>query len=276
MASIKKVPLHWHFYGKCGVSISSIQYTQEHKSEIMHYHDFHELVFVHGGTARHVFEGGSHSLFKGSVFLVLPGVPHGYEDCRNLELTNVLFFPKQLLFPLPEGTETLFGCADPLELGAGGLETVRPLLSEMAQERREKKEDFEFALNACFMRLLLKLSRLAVSPPREEHETRSEIGRIVEFLNGNYGNPSLRVADLAAEVNLTLKTLERQFKKQTGHAPAAYLAALRLERAAEMLRKKTDRSITEVALSCGFADATYFSRVFRKCYARSPREYRKM
>ncbi|MBS1369911.1 MAG: helix-turn-helix domain-containing protein [Lentisphaeria bacterium] len=276
MAAIKKVPMHWHFYGKCGVSVSSIKYPPERESDEMHFHDFHELVIVREGTARHVFEGGSRPLFRGSFFVVPPGMPHAYEECRNLELTNVLFFPERLLFPLPENAGTVFDCFDPPALGTGELSALLPLLEEMARERREKRGDFEFALNACFMQLLLKLTRSAGSPCREESEARPEIGCAVSFLAANYANPELQVADLAAEVNLTQKTLERQFRKHTGSSPAAYLAALRLERAAEMLRRRTDRSITEIALRCGFSDITYFSRVFRKRYALSPREYRKM
>ena len=73
---------------------------------------------------------------------------------------------------------------------------------------------------------------------------------------------------------MTLKTLERLFRKYTGVFPAAYLAGLRLEHAAELL-KKPECSVTETALRCGFSNLAYFSRVFRQKYGLSPREYRR-
>jgi AraC-like DNA-binding protein len=48
---------------------------------------------------------------------------------------------------------------------------------------------------------------------------------------------------------------------------------VRLKRAADLL-EETDESIQEIAYSCGFREPNYFSRVFRKKYGRSPREFR--
>ena len=72
---------------------------------------------------------------------------------------------------------------------------------------------------------------------------------------------------------MTLKTMERLFRKYTGVSPAAYLSGLRLEHAAELL-KSPECSITETAFRCGFSNLAYFSRVFRQKYGLSPREYR--
>ena len=84
-----KVEMHWHFYGECGISISATKYPDDPGTERMHFHDFHELVVVMEGTGRHVLESGSYPLFKGSVFLVPPGIVHGYSDFRNCELVEL-------------------------------------------------------------------------------------------------------------------------------------------------------------------------------------------
>lgn len=68
--------------------------------------------------------------------------------------------------------------------------------------------------------------------------------------------------------------LRRLFREKSGTAPGAFLAELRMRRAAELLRG-TDQPVTVVAAACGFEDSNYFSTLFRRRYGVPPREYRK-
>ena len=52
-----------------------------------------------------------------------------------------------------------------------------------------------------------------------------------------------------------------------------YLEKIRMEKAAEML-VSGKYSVTETAGRCGYNDANYFARIFKRKYAMSPREYR--
>lgn len=276
-----KCETHWHFYGRCGVSISSIRYPGKPDSERMHCHDFHELVIVREGTGRHLYAGGSYPLRKGNFFVVRPGTPHGYAECRNFELVNVLFFPELLLFSWEKteavpGIRRLFDSAPELPacLNPGTFDAILPLLQAMKRERQEKKADYELAMNANFLQLLLNLSRAALGTKPMQTAGEPRLNRLIGFLKTNYSDPRLQITGIAAENNMTLKTLERLFRKHTGVSPAAYLAGLRLAHAAELL-KKPECSVTETALRCGFSNLAYFSRVFRQKYGLSPREYRR-
>ena len=285
-----KVEMHWHFYGKCGVSASAIKYPGAPDSETMHYHDFHELVVVREGSGRHLFSNGSYPVFKGNVFVIRPGVPHGYAELRNLELVNVLFFPNRLLFPWENigdnagvrmlldsapGPDGNFVFHDPPRLNAEELDAVLPVLQDMLRERREKKADFEWAMNVGLMRLLFTLSRFCLGSKPVQAAAGTRLNQIIAFLAVNYSNPALQITEIARKHNLTVKTLERLFRKDARISPAAYLSALRLEHAAELLRFQPEFSVTEIAFCCGFSDVAYFSRVFRKKYAVSPRDFRK-
>ncbi|MBP3394670.1 MAG: helix-turn-helix domain-containing protein [Lentisphaeria bacterium] len=279
--SCTKVEMHWHFYGKCGVSISSIRYPGNPASELMHYHDFHELVIVREGTGRHLYMGGSYPLRKGNVFVIRPGTPHSYAECRNFELINVLFFPEQLLFSYENVLETpgIRRLFDPLSgtppcLNAGTFDAILPLLQAMKRERQAKKADFELAMNANFLQLLLNLSRAVLGMKTAQTAGESRLNQLIVFLKANYSDPQLQISQIAMENNMTLKTLERLFRRHTGVSPAAYLIGLRLDYAAEQL-KNPECSVTETALRCGFSNLAYFSRAFRLKYGLSPREYRR-
>ncbi|NLF09837.1 MAG: AraC family transcriptional regulator [Pirellulaceae bacterium] len=65
------------------------------------------------------------------------------------------------------------------------------------------------------------------------------------------------------------------FSKQLNNAtPMRYLNRLRLAAAAKLLREEPERSVTEIALDCGFASSQYFATLFRGMYGLAPRVYR--
>ena len=64
------------------------------------------------------------------------------------------------------------------------------------------------------------------------------------------------------------------FAAALGVTPHQYLLRSRLRRAARQL-VEDDRSITEVALDCGFADLSNFVRSFRRAAGASPRAFRR-
>jgi len=64
------------------------------------------------------------------------------------------------------------------------------------------------------------------------------------------------------------------FGKYIGKPPHSYLTQYRLQKSCEMLRE-TNRSISEIALACGFQSSSYFTYVFHKEIGVIPQEYRK-
>ena len=65
----------------------------------------------------------------------------------------------------------------------------------------------------------------------------------------------------------------RRFKEETGASPWTYLTLLRLEKAKKLL-ECSELSPGEIAGLCGFYDASYFSRQFRRYVKVTPLEYR--
>ena len=78
---------------------------------------------------------------------------------------------------------------------------------------------------------------------------------------------------LAKQYHICPETLIRQFKKQTGMSPNAYLNNVRVEKAKELL--KEGQSISEVAYRLGFADQSHFQKIFTHYTAATPGQYRR-
>ena len=82
------------------------------------------------------------------------------------------------------------------------------------------------------------------------------------------------VDSMAAECGLKATQFVRYVKELTNQPPLHYLAQIRLEYAAILLREKAEMTITEIALACGFGSSQYFATMFRKTFGISPSQFR--
>jgi signal transduction histidine kinase/AraC-like DNA-binding protein/ABC-type sugar transport system substrate-binding protein/DNA-binding LytR/AlgR family response regulator len=80
--------------------------------------------------------------------------------------------------------------------------------------------------------------------------------------------------DLARYLGMSGDYLTFCFRKEVGMTPIAYLNRYRINQAKVML-SESDKNITEIAMSVGFSDSSYFSRVFRRQVGVSPEAFRK-
>jgi AraC family carnitine catabolism transcriptional activator len=97
--------------------------------------------------------------------------------------------------------------------------------------------------------------------------------RAIRLMEGNLEEP-LQPDAVASAVGLTVRQLERLFRRKLDDSPARYYLKIRLQ-AARNLLFYSDVSIQDVALSCGFSGADVFSRTFRDHFGQSPRALRK-
>jgi transcriptional regulator GlxA family with amidase domain len=74
---------------------------------------------------------------------------------------------------------------------------------------------------------------------------------------------------LARDVGLSPRQLERLFRRYLGRSPKRYYMELRLAKARNLLMQ-TDMSVINVALACGFASPSHFSKCYRALYKTTP------
>ena len=83
---------------------------------------------------------------------------------------------------------------------------------------------------------------------------------------------SFSVEKMAEEVGLSRTQLLRKIKALTGLSPSDLIRDLRLQKAAELIRRKAD-TVTQIGYHVGFSDQSYFAKCFKKKYGVSPSEY---
>ncbi len=101
-----------------------------------------------------------------------------------------------------------------------------------------------------------------------------KIQKALRFINDNYRS-DIRLSSVAAEAGMSSSHLSRTFKKVMGLSYQKYLNSRRITKAKNLLRT-SPRSISEIAVSVGFADTTGFGRIFKKLTGQTPSAYRSL
>lgn len=84
---------------------------------------------------------------------------------------------------------------------------------------------------------------------------------------------SIGSIELAEQVNLTTRTLNRRFKKATNYSVNNYIQALKVEKARQILETEST-TFDQIAHYIGYENVSFFRRLFQKQVGISPKEYR--
>ncbi len=101
---------------------------------------------------------------------------------------------------------------------------------------------------------------------------RSIAATVRRFLDCNFDR-RVTLDELSVRFHCSTVTLTGHFKREYGITVLQYLNTRRLAQAEKMLLR-TDMTLGEISDRCGFSDAEYFSRVFRRAHGVSPLRYR--
>ncbi len=102
----------------------------------------------------------------------------------------------------------------------------------------------------------------------------NKIQQAVRFINDNY-RTDICLDTVAWEVRMSPAHFSRIFKKVMGLSYQDYLHSRRITKAKNLLRTSA-QSVSEIAISLGFADPTGFGRIFKKLTSQTPSAYRSL
>ncbi len=245
-----------------------------------HWHMEHELILVLQGTLRLSVDGEPVVLKEGDCMLIADGSIHGgtpkdcIYECLVFDLERFLAGTTtcgQRLLALEQEGARLEG---KFSKGSGAAELVSRLFQGMETE----STGYEFTTVGLLWQLWGEMLAHKLYIPasaeaaRDARRTKA-VKNVLRRIRSDYGS-ALTLEELAAEAALEPKYFCRVFRQLTGRTPVNYLNYYRVECAAELLCS-TQESITDIALSCGFGDVSYFSRMFRRYKGEPPSQYRR-
>lgn len=147
-------------------------------------------------------------------------------------------------------------------------------IHEFVKEYESKEIGYEMAVKATLYHLLVLLLRNHVQLvlTSKEYDARmrnlKRFNGVLEYIENNF-NDKITLDQLCSMTNISRFHFCRVFKSITEKSMGEYLNQLRINKA-EALLKSGDVNITEAAMSCGFDDINYFSRMFKKYKNVSP------
>ncbi|MEM8788707.1 MAG: GlxA family transcriptional regulator [Pseudomonadota bacterium] len=95
-----------------------------------------------------------------------------------------------------------------------------------------------------------------------------KLSTVIQMMEDNIEEP-ISPAVMAADVGMSTRQLERLFRRYLNRSPKRYYMELRLNRARNLLMQ-TDMSVINVALACGFASPSHFSKCYRGHFGTTP------
>jgi DNA-binding response OmpR family regulator len=119
-----------------------------------------------------------------------------------------------------------------------------------------------------------KKSREEDDENTEESVDRRLLKRAEAWVFSNLDNTSIKVQDLADELNTSQRQLSRNIKKLIGLTPVNFILEIRLQKAYQLILEKRFSSVAEVRFEVGIESASYFTRKFKERFGLLPSEVR--
>ncbi len=147
------------------------------------------------------------------------------------------------------------------------------LLAELQQAHVGSRLYIESLANVLAVHLIRQYATPNLHLPIYEGGlSQRQVVQILEYIEA-YLHEDIKLTDLATLLGMSQFHFSHLFKQATGITPYQYLLQQRIERAKQLL-KQTDRSITEIAFSCGFSSHSHLSKQFRQLTGITPKAYR--
>jgi len=103
-----------------------------------------------------------------------------------------------------------------------------------------------------------------------------EKATILRFIATHYADSGLDLDGVAAGTGANRNKINDVLNTELGMTFTGYLKKLRLTEAARLLTNKAGATVAEVARSVGYANSSYFNRIFKEEYGCSPRQFRNL
>lgn len=248
-----------------------------------HFHPEYQIGFVVSGSGTRVVGDDIRPIEPGEIILLGANLPHvwNFESSATGDAhAFVIHFRDDFLgmefFNKPEMRDIrLLLARASLGLAAtGGMrEQAEQILRKMADH-----EGFDRVLHLLSLLHLMAGSNemeticsSAFQPVAAEIEI-ERLRRVCDYVQTDYGSDIDRET-AAALAHLSPGAFSRFFKRHTGKTFQEYVNEVRIGKAAQMLLEE-ELNVTQIALRCGYGDATAFNRSFRRIKEMSPSAYR--
>ncbi|MGR3615601.1 MAG: GlxA family transcriptional regulator [Paracoccaceae bacterium] len=150
---------------------------------------------------------------------------------------------------------------------AGGTSSIDMMLKLIANDHGEDLAN-SVADQLIYSSIRTDQDTQRLSVPTRIGVRHPKLSLVIQMMEGNIEEP-ISPSILAKDVGMSTRQLERLFRRYLSRSPKRYYMELRLQKARNLLMQ-TDMSVINVALACGFASPSHFSKCYRAHYDTTP------
>ncbi|MGJ8617039.1 MAG: GlxA family transcriptional regulator [Sulfitobacter sp.] len=150
---------------------------------------------------------------------------------------------------------------------AGGTSSIDLMLKLIADDLGEEMAN-SVADQLIYSSIRTDQDTQRLSVPTRIGVRHPKLSQVIQMMESNIEEP-ISPSVLARDVGMSTRQLERLFRRYLNRSPKRYYMELRLQKARNLLMQ-TDMSVINVALACGFASPSHFSKCYRAHYDTTP------
>lgn len=224
----------------------------------LHSHENWELVYCTSGGGRFLFDDCEIPYTEGDIVIIPPGKPHantGEQGFTNIHINMTdatLPFKVPVLISDDSDTHILTSFNDAFFYFNSGINNRELII-------------------AAFGNLIVNY----IIAFYNTKPLRNVIGAIKSNIMQNFTDCDYELDAYLRTIPFSYDYLRKLFKSEMGMTPHNYLVSLRMQMAEKLLCSTggDEQNISQIAYSCGFSEPLYFSRVFKKNFGSSPKNY---
>lgn len=246
-----------------------------------------KIYYVTEGKFDWVIDGLAYSLYPGDIALIRPGqffgCEKGFFDLGALCRITIQADKSN------EGGEITFGKWSSVSAVENqligrilslnnkpvlpGFKMAAEIFSHLEKELFNQEIGYRTRTNHLIDELLISLIRQLTTQDTKRKDFPESFLQLEQMLRNNLSH-QWTVEEMAVTMRLGISAFTEKVKNYTGFPPLNYLINIRISEAIKLL-KRTDLTLTDIALDTGFYSSQHFSTTFKKITGYTPSQFKK-
>lgn len=251
---------------------------QDNDPERFHYHDFCEITYVQSGFGSYFINGTEYEVEPGDIIIFNQVEPHGWIVTeRVMEVLVLTFAPEVVADPgsssEDEYLKPFFYLGSHFQnlISSTDYRTaeIHDIMDEIAKESRFREKGYEGMIRSDILRILTLLIRHYEKEDmtfdislNDKKRSMKRLEQAIYYINSHYTEP-VTLEEVSALAYMSPNYFSSYFKNVTNKKFSEYVTMLRLNRVQELIMT-TDRTVTSIAMECGFRNMSNFYRLYKK------------
>lgn len=240
----------------------------------MHWHDCIEIIYIDEGDALVFFNNKWNSVGAKTIVFIPPGRVHCCK-CTNPESKRIVIGVATKLIGITDDKELPFS-GDKIDgfCITGANREMQNSLLKTAELECIRPCAYQYLIQSEILKLYAYMYMFwdeenVLQKIRKESK---HIKFIKKRISEDFVNPP-GAQEMADELNISYSYMYKLLRKELNMGYDTLLQTERID-AAKKLLLTTDKSITEIALDCGFCDSSYFTKIFKRYAGITPKKFR--